>query len=165
VTAGQPPAPPPEPAEPQGPEPAPRKPKRDPVGTLNLALLVYLGVTTVFAVPLLLFPAAFYDLIGVSSRAAAELGGLRWVGGMLAAWVVSGVLVLASPSGRAIFVTTGALQLSFGAAAFVYSWITDDFLGYTWFNAIVTLVLIAAAVYLWWARFRARAVLHVREET
>lgn len=132
---------------------------RDPAATLNLAMLVYIFVTLVFALPLVIAPVAFFDAIGLDEVVANELGGLRWVGAVLLAWAVSGILVLARPGGRAIFVTTGALQMTFGALAFLYSWSIDEFHWATWYQFVATALFVAASAVLWWARLASRNVL------
>ena len=141
------------------PEPAPEKAPRDPADTLNMALLVYIAVSAILALPILLFPSQFFDFVGVEDRVAAELDAWRWVGAMLLAWAVGAVLVLARPAGRAIFVTIGAVQLSFGAATMAYSWAAGERMGSATWHGIATLLLAAAAAVMWWARFRARRVL------
>lgn len=132
---------------------------RDPAATLTTAMLVYIFVTLLFALPLVIFPAAFFDVVGLSDAEAAALGGLRWFGAVLLAWAISGILVLARPGGRAIFVTTGALQLTFSAVALLYSWSVSEYAWSSWYHGFMTVISIAGAAYLWWARFRARAVL------
>jgi hypothetical protein len=133
--------------------------QRDPTVTLNLAMLVYIFVTLVFALPLVILPETFFDAIGLPERAAQDLGGLRWMGSMLLAWAISGILVLARPGGRAIFVTTGALQFTFGALSLLYSWSIGEFEWDTWFQLFATALLIGGSIVLWWARFSARKVL------
>ena len=97
----------------------PREP-RHPVDTLRIAMIVYIAVNLLYGIPLTFVPGSFLDVIGVEEATAGELGGLRWMGAMLLAWGVSGILVLARPVGRAYFVTAGALQLTFGAAAVLF---------------------------------------------
>ena len=137
----------------------PARQPRDPAATLNLSMLTYVFVTLVFALPLVIFPVAFFDAIGIPERTAEDLGGLRWVGAVLLAWAISGILVLARPGGRAIFVTTGALQFTFGALAFLYSWSIGEYAWDVWYQAFATGLLIAGSIVLWWARFSARKVL------
>lgn len=150
----------PEPDPVVAPERAPsrRRPSRDPAVTLNLAMVVYIFIDLLFALPLLIFPVAFFDLIGLDDRTAQDLGALRWVGAMLLAWAVSGIFVLARPGGRAIFVTTGALQLSLGALAFLYSWSLDEYEWSVAYHLIATAILVLGSVFLWWARFVGRSV-------
>jgi len=136
----------------------PRTP-RDPADTLRLALIVYVVVNLALGIPLALVPIGFLDFIGVDPVIASELGGLRWVGAVLVAWGISAVLVLARPVGRAYFVTVGALQMTLAAVAFFYSWWRHESLGSAWFQAAAGVVLVASAVYLWWARLKARSVL------
>jgi len=122
-------------------------------------MVVYVFINLIFAIPLLAAPSAFFDAIGLSSVVADQLDGLRWVGAVLLAWAVSGILVLARPGGRAIFVTTGALQLTFGAVAFIFSWSTGEYEWSSWYQLMATLVLVAGAAYMLWARLRGRRVL------
>ena len=82
---------------------------------LTTAMLVYIFVTMLLALPIVIVPGAFFDVIGLDGSVADQMNGLRWVGAVLLAWAVSGILVLARPEGRAIFVTAGALQMSFAA--------------------------------------------------
>ena len=137
--------------------PAPRPP-RDPSSTLATAMVAYIFVTLVFALPLVILPETFFDIIGLDDRVARDLGGLRWVGAMLLAWAVTGILVMAKPEGRSVFVTAGALQLTLGAAAFVYSWSISEYEWSTWYHVLAAAILAACAGFLWWARLRARHV-------
>lgn len=137
----------------------PRRAVRDPAATLNLAMVVYIFVNLLFALPLVIFPATFFDAIGLRSSTAELLGGLRWVGAVLLAWAISGILVLARPGGRAIFVTTGALQLTFAALAFLYSWSLGEYGWSTWYQAAATVVLVAGSLVMWWARLAGRKLL------
>jgi hypothetical protein len=149
---------PPEPVPPL-PEERPHRARRDPAATLNIAMVVYIFINLLFALPLVILPATFFDVIGLPSATADLLGGLRWVGAVLLAWAISGILVLARPGGRAIFVTTGALQLTLAALAFLYSWSLGEFEWSTWYQALATIVLVAGAVVMWWARLTGRKVL------
>lgn len=135
------------------------KSKRDPASVLTSAMVVYIFINLLFALPLLIAPASFFDAIGFNSVVAGELDGLRWVGAVLLAWAVAGILVLARPEGRAIFVTTGALQLTFAALAFVYSWSISEYEWSLWYQVLATLILAVGAAYMSWARLRGRGVL------
>lgn len=150
---------PPLPNEVDSTQPVPAQKKRDPAAVLTSAMVVYVFINLLFALPLLIAPAAFFDAIGLRSTVAADLGGLRWVGAVLLAWAVSGILVIAKPEGRAIFVTTGALQLTLGALSFAYSWSINEYKWGLWYQLLATLVLAAGAAYMSWARLRGRAVL------
>ncbi len=134
------------------------KRKRDATGVLNIAMVVYIFINLLFALPLVIFPATFFDVIGLSDETSSQLGGLRWVGAVLLAWAISGILVLARPGGRAIFVTTGALQLTLAALAFLYSWSIREFEWDTWYHLLATAVLVAGSLVLWWARLVGRRV-------
>ena len=139
---------------------SPRKRKpANPAKTMNTALLVYILINLFFALPLVIDPERFFDVIGLTHLESAATGGLRWVGAMLLAWAVSGLFVLARPGGRGIFVTTGAMQLTFGAVALVYSWMVSEQDWSTQYHALMVVISIGGAIYLWWARFMARSVL------
>jgi hypothetical protein len=146
-----------EPSEAREPAKPSRKP-RDPAQTLTTALVVYIFINLALALPLVIFPAAFFDAIGLDKAAADQLGGLRWVGAMILAWALTGIFVLARPEGRAVFVTAGGLQLALGALAFLYSWSIGEYEWHTWYQMLATAVLAVGAVYLWWARLRGRRV-------
>lgn len=124
--------------------------------SLRWAMLWYIAVNLAIGLPLMLVPVEFLRLIGVDNATAVELGGLRWVGAMLVAWAVAGMLLVARPGGRAYFVTAGALQMTFGAGALIYSSLVEEQLGSLWFHTLVTVLFVGTAVYLWVARFRAR---------
>ncbi len=132
---------------------------RDPASTLTSALVVYVFVNLGLALPLVIFPAAYFDLIGLDKTVADQLAGLRWVGAVLLAWSITGIAVLARPEGRAVFVTAGAAQLTMGAIGFLYSWSIDEYHWNTWYQVAASVVLTAGAVYLWWARLSGRRVL------
>jgi hypothetical protein len=125
-------------------------------GTLRWAMLWYGAVNLTVGLPLMLVPVEFLRLIGVDDATAVELGGLRWIGAMLVAWGIAGLLIMARPAGRAYFVTAGALQMTFGAGALLYSSFSDEQLASLWFHTLITVVFVATAVYLWVARFRAK---------
>ncbi len=150
-----------------GEAPPPRRQRKpaNPTKTLNTALLVYILINLFFALPLVIAPERFFDVIGLTHVESDATGGLRWVGAMLLAWAVSGLFVLARPGGRGIFVTTGAMQLTFGAVALVYSWIVSEHDWSTQYHALMVVISIGGAAYLWWARFMARSVLRHDPET
>lgn len=134
--------------------PAETRPDRS--GSLRWAMVWYSVVNLAIGIPLLLFPVAFFELVGVDDAIAAELGAMRWVGAMLVAWAIAALLLVARPEGRAYFVTAGALQMSFGAAALIYSSIVEEQFGALWFHTLITVVFVGTAAFMWVARFRAR---------
>ena len=140
-------------------EPAIRRAPRDPAATLTAAMVVYIFVNLAFALPLVIFPAAYFDLIGLPGSGAYQLGGLRWVGAVLLAWSITAIQVLARPGGKAVFVTTGAVQLTFGAVAFLYSWSVREYGWDLWYQILASVTWTGGAVYLWWARMSGRKVL------
>ena len=127
-----------------------------PARSLRYAMLWYSAVNLAIGLPLMLVPVEFLRLIGVDDAGAVELGGLRWVGAMLVAWGVAALLIVARPAGRAYFVTAGALQMTFGAGALLYSSIVEEQLGSLWFHTLLTVVFVGTALYLWIVRFRAK---------
>ena len=125
-------------------------------GILRWAMLWYVAVNLAVGLPLLLIPVQFLSLIGVDDATAIALGGLRWVGAMLVAWAVAALMIVARPAGRAYFVTAGALQMTFGAGALLYSSFAEEQLASLWFHTLITVVFVGTAIYLWVARFRAK---------
>ena len=138
------------------PSPEPQKPPRDPAVTLTTAFVVYIFITLAFALPLVIFPVAYFEVIGLDDVIADELGGLRWFGAVLLAWSITAIAVMARPEGRGVFLTAGATQLSLAALAFLYSWSIDEYRWSSWYQAVASIVLTLGAVYLWWARMSAR---------
>jgi hypothetical protein len=136
---------------------------RDPASTLTTAFVVYIFINLALALPLVIFPVSYFEIIGLEDAVADELGGLRWVGAVLLAWSITGIAVMARPEGRGVFVTAGAAQLTMGALAFLYSWSLAEYKWSTWYQAVCALVLTGGAVYLWWARMSARKVLRGQE--
>ena len=149
--------PPPQPGD--AATPAEAKKPRDPATTLTTALVVYIFINLALALPLVIFPVAYFEVIGLEDAVAGDLGGLRWVGAVLLAWSITGIAVMARPEGRGVFVTAGATQLTLGAVGFLYSWSIDEYQWSTWYQALCSVVLTGGAVYLWWARLSGRKVL------
>lgn len=132
---------------------------RDPAATLTTAMVVYIFINLAFALPLVIFPAAYFDVIGLDDAVADDLGGLRWVGAMLLAWSLSAIQVMARPEGKGVFVSAGAFQLTLGAVAFLYSWSIREYDWDLWYQIVSSLLLTGGAVYMWWARMSGRKVL------
>lgn len=148
-----------DPGSSEGIEQVPDRERRDPAATLTTAMVVYIFISLAFALPLVIFPAAYFDIIGLEDAVADELSGLRWVGAMLLAWSIAAIQVLARPEGKGVFVSAGAFQMTLGALAFLYSWSIREYEWDLWYQVISSLVLVAGAVYMWWARMSGRKLL------
>jgi hypothetical protein len=153
---------PPQPAD--GEIPVEPKTPRDPAATLTTSFVVYIFINLALALPLVIFPVAYFEVIGLDDAVADSLGGLRWVGAVLLAWSITGIAVMARPEGRGVFVTAGATQLTLGAIGFLYSWSINEYRWSTWYHAVCSVVLTAGAAYLWWARLSGRKVLRGSSE-
>lgn len=140
-----------------------REPKKakDPAMTLTTAFVVYIFINLALALPLVIFPVAYFELIGLDETVAGNLGGLRWVGAVLLAWTITGIAVMARPEGRGVFLTAGATQFTMGALGFLYSWSLNEYGWSTWYQAVCSVVLTLGAVYLWWARLSGRKLLRL----
>ncbi len=149
----------------EGIDAVPDRQPRDPAATLTTAMVVYIFINLAFALPLVIFPAAYFDIIGLEDAAADQLGGLRWVGAMLLAWSIAAIQVLARPEGKGVFVSAGAFQMTLGALAFLYSWSIREYEWDLWYQIICSAVLVAGAVYMWWARMSGRKVLKGTSKT
>ncbi len=137
----------------------PTSQQRDPATTLTTAMVVYIFINLAFALPLVIFPAAYFDLIGLDDAVADELSGLRWVGAMLLAWSIAAIQVMARPEGKGVFVSAGAFQLTLGAVSFLYSWSIREYEWDLWYQVLSSLLLTGGAVYMWWARMSGRKLL------
>lgn len=133
--------------------------QRDPAATLNTSMIIYIVINLLFGTPLALAPTWFFDFVGMAPRTAADLGGIRWLGASLLAWGISGIVVWMRPEGRSTFVTAGALQLAAAAVALLYTWSVGEYGWSTWFQVVATLIVLAGAVYLGFARLAGRKVL------
>ncbi len=143
--------------------PQSKKP-RDPATTLTTAFVVYIFINLALALPLVIFPVAYFEVIGLDDVVADNLGGLRWVGAVLLAWSITAIAVMARPEGRGVFVTAGAAQLTLGALGFLYSGSIDEYGWGTWYQALCSVVLTVGAVYLWWARLSGRKLLRSQDQ-
>ena len=147
------------PEVPEGEEaPKLKRQPRTPAETLTYAMVVYILINLLWALPMAIFPETFFDIILEGEPQSGQFDGLRWLGAVLLAWAISGILVLARPEGRAIFVTTGALQLSFAALVSLYTWSIDPEQWVLWYDIAGSAIFLAGAVYMWWARFRGRQI-------
>lgn len=144
--------------------PEPTRARRDPAATLTTAMVVYIFINLAFALPLVIFPSAYFDLIGLDDAVADELGGLRWVGAMLLAWSIAAIQVMARPEGKGVFVSAGASQLTLGAISFLYSWSIREYEWDLWYQLVASLVLTGGAVYMWWARMSGRKLLKAKQK-
>ncbi len=144
---------------------SPRRAPRTPRGTLNAALVAYMAINLAYGVPMLLFPNFLWGTIGGAEGQALEaLESTRWAGAILVAFAAGVFLLLAVPRGQRTFVTTLALHYSLAAAALLFSTLTgefDDIVGLrAWFPWLATVVVALAALYIWYARFKARDLLN-----
>jgi len=145
--------------------PVAAKRPRDPAMTLTTALVVYIFINLILALPLVIFPVTYFKVIGLPDSVADQLGGLRWVGAVLLAWSMTAIAVMARPSGRGVFVTAGATQLTIGSLGFLYSLSLDEYHWDAWYQWLCAIVLTLGAIYMWWARLSGRKLLRgVRQE-
>lgn len=152
-----------EPAQP-APQPTPARTPRTPRGTLNLALIAYIAVNLAYGIPLLLAPDFLWGTIaGAAPAAETALATTRWAGGILIAWAAGAFLLMAVPRGQRTFVTTLALQYSLAAGAIVLSILFGEFedAGFRdWFPWLSAVLVALVALYLWFARLKARDMLN-----
>lgn len=155
-------SPSPQPAPAQGPiesaEPT-RKP-RTPEWTLRTAMFVVAGVSAVYGGFLLAAPRFVWITIG----GAAELhgsayDGTRFVGGLMLGIAFAALFVLRSPATQNTLVTVMALQTTAAAAGNALTLFSDEAATAWWFEWGATIVTAAMALYIWWARFKARKLL------
>lgn len=146
------------PPPPETPEPVLER--RTPERTLVTAMLVVVGVAGIYGGLLLAAPRFVWVTIG----GAAELhgpayDGTRFVGGLLVGLAIAALFVLRSPSTQNTLVTVMAIQATAAAAGDLLTVLGDDAATAWWFEWGVAIVTSGLALYLWWARFRARRLL------
>ena len=147
---------------PEGLAPEPESTPLEPGTHLRLSVLIYVGVSLAYGLPILLWPDLIWEtLAGAEGGVLEGLVATRWAGAILVAWAVGGLLVLSRPKGRQTMVTTFALQFSLAAAALVVSALADEFaFAKTWFVLAAILGVGSAALYLWYGRWAGREVLN-----
>ena len=143
--------------------PVPKEP-RTPRAVLNTGLMVYIAVNLAYGLPMLLWPKLLWETIGGADTdaAGAALLTTRWAGGVLVGLAMGAIFVLMRPTGQRTFVTTIAIHTALAAAAILVSaangeW--DDAGVEEWFYWLSGIVVASESAYLWYARFKARAVL------
>lgn len=148
-----------DPTRPSQPEPV-REPL-EPGTHLRLSVLYYIVINAAYGVGLALVPTVLWGTIGGADGAELDaLASTRWAGAILLAWAIGGFLVLTRPAGRQTMVTTFALQYTLACLALAVSAVSDEFVFVdTWFVLVAIVATGFGAGYLWYGRFRGRAVL------
>ena len=143
--------------------PFPKEP-RTPRSILNIGLLAFMIVSFGYGLPLLLWPDVLWGTVGgAEGDFERALGTTRWAGAFLTAWAVGAFFVFTRPKGQRTFVTTITLQASLASAALFVSAVSGEFddVVDTWFPWLSAVIVGLLALYLWYARVKARDILHV----
>ncbi len=143
------------------PTPAPKTP-RSPRHTLNLALLVLVGLDLGYGLPMLLWPGLLWGTIGGADGLHLEaLKTNRWAGALLVGLAIGALFVMARPAGQRTIVTMFAIQSAIAATALVLSAVNGELSGVldAWFYWLAAVATAATSLYLWYARLKARSVL------
>ena len=98
-------------------------------------------------------------LVEISKGPPVNPGWLRWAGGVLLSLGIGALMVFRKPKGQSIFVTTICLGSLFTGLALLYSWVTKEYGGATWFIAAPTILILVISVFLWWGRAQAKETL------
>lgn len=123
---------------------------------LKVILVIYAVVSLVYGLGLLFVPGVLGDMAGSNPVDFAEV---RWSGGVIIALLIGALLVLRNPAKQGSLVTTLALAMSLAGLAKLYSLLTHEYSGATWFLALPTVILLIISALLWWSRQRAKKIL------
>jgi hypothetical protein len=145
------------------PEPHDMVPERlssTPAGTLRTAMLVYAAVNGVSGLILLLFPRVVWDTIGgAADLYAVAYDSTRLAGGPLIALAVAALVVLRDPRGQSTLVSVMVTEATLVAFGGWWNLVADDVPTNLWFEIAIPVASTVLAVYLAWARVRARRIL------
>jgi uncharacterized protein YjeT (DUF2065 family) len=126
------------------------------VKVLKFSLLVVALVSLVYGLGYLFAPAMVVKLTGGNP---VDFGWLRWVGGVLIALGIGTLMVYSKPEKQEIFVLTTALAHLLAGLGLLYSWITHECSGTTWFIAIATCLTLVLSALVFWGRSKAKGIL------
>lgn len=123
---------------------------------LKVALVILGIVQLVYGIGFLLIPGL---LVTVSGGPTPEYSWLRWSGGILLALAYGTFRVFHNPAKQDVYVTTMALASLLNAVGLLLSIIAGEYTGATWFIVVPMVLTFALAVFLWWSRQQAKAIL------
>jgi len=130
--------------------------QNDEAKVLKFALLIAAIVSIVYGLCFLLIPGS---LVKLSGGNLVEAGWLRWPGGVIIAWAIGTLMVYSKPQKQKIFVTSLALAYLLSGLGLLYSWITKEYSGATWFVAVPSCLLLILSALLYWGRSQAKKIL------
>jgi hypothetical protein len=129
----------------------------DAMGTLKGVLLASAVVQLFYGFVLLFIPATYLTFTGANT---VELGWLRWPGGILIAVGIGTYRVSHTPAKQDVFVTTVILGNLLAGLAMLYTWLAGEYSGNTVsIIAAPTVITLAIAALLWWARGKVKNIL------
>ena len=130
--------------------------QNDEAKVLKFALLIAAIFSLVYGLGFLLMPSI---LVKLSGGNLVEAGWLRWPGGVIIAWAIGTLMVYSKPEKQNIFVTSLALAYLLSGLGLLYSWITKEYSGATWFVAVPSCLLLILSALLYWGRSQAKGIL------
>ena len=126
------------------------------VKLLKFSLLVVALVALIEGLGYLFAPAMVIKLTGGNP---VDFAWLRWVGGVIIALGIGTLMVFSKPEKQGIFVLTTALAHLLAGLGLLYSWITHEYSGTTWFIAISTCLALVLSALVFWGRSKAKGIL------
>ena len=130
--------------------------QNDSTRMLKVALVILGIVQLVYGIGFLLIPGL---LVTISGGPTPEYGWLRWSGGILVALAYGTFRVFRNPAKQDAYVTTMALAGLLNTVGLLISIIAGEYTGATWFIVLPMVLTFALAVFLWWSRQQAKAIL------
>lgn len=123
---------------------------------LRIGLILAIIIQGIYGLLLFIIPLQFAAL---AQGNAVGAGWLRWPGGVLIGLAVGAILTLRSPAKQGTYVLTLTIAVFLAGLALLFSWITGEYTGKTWFMAQPTIVVLAEAVILFFGWRSAKTVL------
>ena len=114
---------------------------------LKLTLIIFILITLAYGIIYLFVPQSAVEASGSDPVSS---GWLRWIGGIILALGVGGIMVYRKPEKQGIFITTLSLGSFLGGLALLYSGIFEpEGIGNIWHTIIPGIVLLILSIAFW----------------
>ena len=123
---------------------------------LKILLVIFAVVALVYGFCYVFIPVTMVEL---SKGPPVNPGWLRWAGAVLISLGVGALMAFRKPKNQGIFVTTICLGTTFTGLALLYSWLSKEYGGATWFVAAPCVGILVISALLWWSRAKSKEIL------
>ncbi len=125
-------------------------------GLLTIGLILAIIIQGIYGLLLFIIPLQF---AAWGQGNPVDAGWLRWPGGVLIGLAVGAILTLRSPAKQGIYVLSLTIAVFLAGLALLFSWITGEYSGQTWFVALPAIVVLVEAVILFFGWQSAKSIL------